>query len=315
MDYYTYQRRMEEYNRWCRKDMLRIGGIMLGHYGVLNVSAIIMSLIAALSSMVLNFSQAYLYSADGLMVINILASICGNFIFMGIIWLVNKKKLYVPKKRGRMALILPVCILLIIQINILVSGTGAVISELINFYPNGNVSELISGGNFWIMLVTVGIIGPIIEEFAFRKVIFSMCRKYGFRFAAIISAAMFALMHQNITQFLFAFLIGLVLAYAYEMSGKLIYPIILHVINNAYAVILSCIPISGWVYAGINLLLLIAFAIFAILFLSKKKSFADYFPARGDEAATLRAFFTRPTVIVYMAICLDMAVTTMFISI
>ncbi len=305
---------INEYNKRRRKDFLKIGGIMLGHLGVLNAAAILITVVLTVIDQMTDIAaMEFMSTADGMMIVNIIANICGNVIFMGIIWLIFRKKTVLPEKKGRMSIILPICMLLVLQVNLLVSSTDQVISELTNFHPEGNVSELMAGGSFWVMLITVGIIGPIIEEFAFRKVLFTLTRGYGFRFAAVISAAMFALMHQNITQFFFAFLMGLLFAYVYEMSGKLIFPIILHVFNNSYAVVMSFVPMSGWVYAGMNLVLLISFAILAVMFLIKKKSMADFFPARGDEKRTIKELFTRPTVIIYSVLCLETALITMFI--
>ena len=54
--------------------------------------------------------------------------------------------------------------------------------------------------SFGFQMLTMAIFPAIVEEFAFRKVIFGVLRKYGFSLAAIFSSLCFGLMHQNVIQ-------------------------------------------------------------------------------------------------------------------
>lgn len=78
----------------------------------------------------------------------------------------------------------------------------------------------------------VVIFGPMIEELVFRKIIIDRTRVYGEKTAVIFSAFLFALFHQNLYQFFYAFALGLVFGYVYIRSSRLHYTIILHAIIN-----------------------------------------------------------------------------------
>lgn len=81
------------------------------------------------------------------------------------------------------------------------------------------------------ILFTV-ILGPILEELAFRKVIIDKVGQYSKKYAILLSGLMFGLFHTNMHQFFYATAIGLVFAYIYTNSGKIRYSIILHMMAN-----------------------------------------------------------------------------------
>ena len=74
--------------------------------------------------------------------------------------------------------------------------------------------------------------GPFVEEYVFRKLLIDRINIYGERLAVVTSALMFGLFHGNLSQFFYAFLIGLVFAYSYIRSGKLAVPFGLHMAVN-----------------------------------------------------------------------------------
>jgi len=83
---------------------------------------------------------------------------------------------------------------------------------------------------FFIMIVVVG---PAIEEFTFRGLLFTrLSVKYSPRTAILLSSLMFGIMHFD---FLGAFVFGLVAASLYAYSGSLIAPLALHCVNNLIA--------------------------------------------------------------------------------
>ncbi len=82
-------------------------------------------------------------------------------------------------------------------------------------------------------------IPAIVEEFVFRGVIMHPLRKGGAHFAAIISAAIFALAHGRPTTAVFAFLVGLVIAYAVMISGSMWVGMAIHFFNNLYSCVVT----------------------------------------------------------------------------
>ena len=106
------------------------------------------------------------------------------------------------------------------------------------------IAETFSIGNLALDAIFIGILFPILEELVFRKF---LCRKLlplGEKKAVIISAAIFGLVHGNLYQFAYAFLIGLVLGYVYVKTGRLIYTVIFHCAINLYTGVFSSYVIS-----------------------------------------------------------------------
>jgi hypothetical protein len=68
--------------------------------------------------------------------------------------------------------------------------------------------------------------------------------RYGEGLAIVASALMFGLYHGNITQFVYATLVGLVFGYVYVKSGNIKYSMVLHMIINFIGSVLSQIVIE-----------------------------------------------------------------------
>lgn len=80
--------------------------------------------------------------------------------------------------------------------------------------------------------------GPFMEELMFRGMLFSRARRFGDRTAVVFTAVMFGLMHGNISQFLYAAAIGLVLGYVAAKTGGIRYTVLMHIMVNTYGTIL-----------------------------------------------------------------------------
>ncbi len=89
-------------------------------------------------------------------------------------------------------------------------------------------------------VLTMAIIAPIFEEMFFRGAIEGyLLRKWkNPRYAILVSALIFGIVHINPIQVLFAFLFGLILGEIYFRTKSLTAVIILHFINNAASVAL-----------------------------------------------------------------------------
>lgn len=87
-----------------------------------------------------------------------------------------------------------------------------------------------------VMLIYAGLLGPIVEELAFRGLSFRYLRgAFGFWTANIIQAAMFGFFHMNLIQGIYTFVVGLVLGYLAEKSGNITVCIIFHIFFNTIA--------------------------------------------------------------------------------
>lgn len=81
------------------------------------------------------------------------------------------------------------------------------------------------------------LLGPVLEELLYRGVILQSMRKYNERFAIILSALIFGLMHQNYQQFIVAFSIGIPMAIVTIKYNSVIPSIFAHIFLNTSAMV------------------------------------------------------------------------------
>ena len=118
--------------------------------------------------------------------------------------------------------------------NYISSTVNSVIAQLTGVVPENPVASLLEGPNIIISTLIVGIIGPIIEELIFRKLLIDRLTPYGEKVAIFFPALIFGLCHGNFDQLFYAFLIGTVFSYIYIRTGKIIYSTILHMFINLF---------------------------------------------------------------------------------
>ncbi|MCS6848522.1 MAG: CPBP family intramembrane glutamic endopeptidase [Anaerolineae bacterium] len=95
------------------------------------------------------------------------------------------------------------------------------------------------------MLLVVGIAVPIAEEIFFRGVVYRWLRdKWGVAAGAIVSGIIFGLAHLEPATVIVTILLGIVLALVYERSRSLWPPILIHALNNSFAVLLLYILVT-----------------------------------------------------------------------
>ncbi len=165
---------------------------------------------------------------------------------------------------------------------------GAAVCNLAN-YPANLVTILLQGMGFSgdmpssplsqspevavLFVISSAVIPPLVEEFLFRGVILGSLRRFGTGFAIVASSFLFAAMHGNFAQIVFAFPCGLVMAFLAVKSGSIWLPILVHALNNglsaayqlielyqgtAAAVVYGTVfPIVLWVLGAASLLFLL----------------------------------------------------------
>ena len=85
-------------------------------------------------------------------------------------------------------------------------------------------------------LVT-SIIGPILEEIVFRKIIFGeLHKRWNFFYSALISSIIFGAAHMEFTHIINYTLMGFTFAFLYAKTKRIIVPIIAHVMMNSIVV-------------------------------------------------------------------------------
>lgn len=103
-----------------------------------------------------------------------------------------------------------------------------------------SVAGVLYQGNLIWELLGVGFLAPIAEELIFRGLTQRRMRESVSPWVAIlVSSLLFAAMHGNFLQGIFAFCLGLLMGYSYERCRTLSAPILLHVGANLVSVIVS----------------------------------------------------------------------------
>lgn len=91
---------------------------------------------------------------------------------------------------------------------------------------------------WWQILLMVGIIGPVSEEFVFRGVIYHGYKtSQRFVGSMLLSALLFGLTHLNFNQMSYAVLVGIVSVLLLEGSGSIFYSILFHICINTTNVV------------------------------------------------------------------------------
>ena len=114
-----------------------------------------------------------------------------------------------------------------------VGNTLITIVELVSGTTQMNPVETMTVGRaWWINLIFVGLLAPILEELVFRKLLCDRLLPLGEGYAVVLSAAIFGLVHGNFFQFFYAFALGALFAFIYVKTGRIRYTMIYHSIIN-----------------------------------------------------------------------------------
>lgn len=98
-----------------------------------------------------------------------------------------------------------------------------------------SIAEVVPAAIFAVVLF-----GPIMEELVFRRVIFgSLNQVTNFWIATAVSAIFFAIVHMEFAHILLYFTTGLILAFLYQKTKRLLAPIIAHILLNGYVMLIQ----------------------------------------------------------------------------
>lgn len=133
-----------------------------------------------------------------------------------------------------------------------------------------------SWGTYILAVVLLAILPAIGEELVFRGMILHGLRsRFKDAIAVVLSALMFALMHMNLQQLVYPFLLGIIMGWIVLRTGSLVSSILVHFINNFLVVTFSFVqnmtgfslamPNAWWAYVlTIGLLIVTALICFVI---------------------------------------------------
>ena len=138
------------------------------------------------------------------------------------------------------------------DISVLVFSFGMAAAVIVNMVYNiicwNDNSELIelSLCEFGVYFLGTVVLVPVIEELLFRKVLFTRLRSYiSDRNAVVASSLMFGLMHGGEFDFIYTFIIGILLSVLYGRFKKIIYPMLMHIGFNLMAVLIQTVVFNA----------------------------------------------------------------------
>lgn len=133
-------------------------------------------------------------------------------------------------------------VLMIILFTYLMMPVTTVINAISMLFVDNTVAQM-SGAvlqmPWYVMVLLMGVLGPVSEELIFRGLVFNGYKKSGNTFRAVFwSALLFGLMHMNFNQAAYAVFLGIVMAVLVEATGSLWGSIVFHMTVNIQNVLL-----------------------------------------------------------------------------
>ncbi len=181
-------------------------------------------------------SEAWILENEGVYSI-LLSDICMYGMALPVLYLIIRRVPTFPIEQQRISVAEFAAVFLVARLG---EWVGSMISnfltELIGMVRGRDVTDTLTAVVEdlppWFLILSVVIIGPIVEEIIFRKWIIDRLGAYGDVPAILFSSVLFALSHGNFFQFAYTFFCGLAFGYLYTRTGKVIYPMLLHMLTN-----------------------------------------------------------------------------------
>jgi len=172
--------------------------------------------------------------------------------------------------------------------------------------------DLPSGSPLATVLV-VCLLGPIMEEIFFRRMILRRLLPYGRVFAIVVSAAAFGLFHGNFFQMFLAFGVGLGLGYITVRTGSLKHAVLMHILINTYSSVISFMLTDHPAAATVGSVGIMVVALAGVVALVVKRKTIVYHlrPAPVDQGRCLEQAVKSPGVWLFVLVCVGLSVWLM----
>lgn len=143
-----------------------------------------------------------------------------------------------------------VCIGAVFVFNLVGNGINLLVSLIKGSAAANLINTVLVFDTPVLALMTV-VIAPFAEEFLYRKVLWRWVGALGVRVYVFTSAALFMLAHGNVVQYPYTFVLGLIFAAVYAKTGRLLYPVALHMTVNFIGGVMASLAQTNAVLAGV----------------------------------------------------------------
>jgi membrane protease YdiL (CAAX protease family) len=208
---------------------------------------------------------------------------------------------------GRFMIILMICYAILYAGNIIALIITAVINAISGKEMQNLVAEMVTGSDILANLLIAGIAAPVMEELFYRKLLIGRLRRYGDMAAIITSGLIFGLIHGNLSQFFYAFGLGVAFGYIYVRTAKISYTIALHIIINTVNGVLGPLLVqsgSALMYLYAMAVLGMAIAGTALFFVNKRRIWFAEGECKLEKWPS--AFYLNPGMILFFIVCAAM---------
>lgn len=138
--------------------------------------------------------------------------------------------------------------LLLIPLAVCVDKIAEFINVVSQLFTRNEVSNhmipLILQYPFPVALFVIAVTPAICEELVYRGVLFHNYRKTGLGIAVVLSGFLFGIMHMNLNQFSYGFVLGILLALVNEITGSVLPSVFLHLYINGRSVVMVHVIIN-----------------------------------------------------------------------
>ena len=203
-------------------------------------------------------------------------------------------------------------------INLIIVGLSAAMEALSGEGVTNTAGELMLGSNPWVNLFFASIVAPVMEEITFRQIFYKKLILFGGKTYVVFSALLFALMHPNVYQIFYAFVLGLLLAGVRYFTGTLTYCIFIHMVINflfgggVTPFLLAYIGENAAAIWSIVLMVMgVAGLIIGAVWFAKKRSALQFAPAQ-QALQNKKAMVLNPGFILYALSTLALILFTQF---
>ena len=284
---------------------------------VIILSVITTSMIASGEATIAESEAYYMSMLENEAVIAGMSFIFGvigiGFLFLYFRKRINEKQMFAShKKMGAKEFLAFLC--LIMGVQLLSDPIFMGMEWLFNLLGYTMESSLLaaSAGSTTVIMVLFAVVGaPVFEEIIYRGFAMNVANKYGKVFAIVISAVLFGVMHMNIPQAVFAFMMGIVLGYV-AMEYSLGWAIAFHLINNGFgeAFVFLTKDLGENTQTILYYVIVGVFALGGVICLLKnRKAIAGYIAENKPEKKSYLYAFTTVGMIVFIVGCLALGFT------
>lgn len=242
-----YVRNPQEEQKRKDKKILKTFGFAFGLAIILYF--VLSNLFAALLFVLAEFFPSVeflLYNSTGL---NILQGFLSVFCIGGsflIAFAILRSKKYIGilpygttyNKKAAVSLVMLLAPIVLIS-TIIINLISAIFQESMGITFESGFEDMYTDGPLGavVLIITLAVIPAVVEEFCIRGVVLQPLRRYGDKFAIIMSAAVFSILHGNMVQIPYTLVAGIYFGYLCIATGSIWPSVVLHFINNMFSAI------------------------------------------------------------------------------